>query len=68
MSDSEAAPDEETGTLVVDEDEIVEKENVAGVAYSRDEAKITVRQVPDRPGIAATIFGGLAAQNVTAGV
>jgi aspartate kinase len=61
---TEAAPDEETGTLVVDEDEIVEKENVAGVAYSRDEAKITVRRVPDRPGIAATIFGGLAEQNV----
>lgn len=52
------------GTLVVDEDEIVEKENVSGIAYSRDEAKITVRRVPDRPGIAATIFGALADQNV----
>ena len=52
------------GTLVVDEDEIVEKENVSGIAYSRDEAKITVRRVPDRPGIAAAIFGGLAEQNV----
>ena len=52
------------GTLVVDEDEIVEKENVAGIAYSRDEAKITVRRVPDRPGIAASIFGALSAQNV----
>jgi aspartate kinase len=57
-------PGEETGTLVVDEDEIVEKENVAGIAYSRDEAKITVRRVPDRPGIAATIFGVLSDQNV----
>jgi aspartate kinase len=57
-------PGEETGTLVVDEDEIVEKENVAGIAYSRDEAKITVRHVPDRPGIAATIFGVLSDQNV----
>jgi aspartate kinase len=56
--------DAETGTLVVDEDEIVEKQMVAGIAYSRDDAKITVRQVPDRPGIAATIFGALAAQNV----
>jgi aspartate kinase len=55
--------DDDTGTLVVDEDEIVEKENVAGIAYSRDEAKITVRRVPDRPGIAATIFGALAEQN-----
>jgi aspartate kinase len=52
------------GTLVVDEDEIVEKQNVAGIAYSRDEAKITVRRVPDRPGIAAAIFGELAEQNV----
>ena len=52
------------GTMVVDEDEIVEKENVSGIAYSRDEAKITVRRVPDRPGIAATIFGALADQNV----
>lgn len=48
------------GTLVVDEDEIVEKEIVAGIAYSRDEAKVTVRRVPDRPGIAAAIFGPLA--------
>jgi aspartate kinase len=52
------------GTMVVGEDEIVEKENVSGIAYSRDEAKITVRRVPDRPGIAATIFGALAEQNV----
>jgi aspartate kinase len=52
------------GTLVVDEDEIVEKEVVTGIAYSRDEAKVTVRRVPDRPGIAAAIFGALAAENV----
>jgi aspartate kinase len=52
------------GTMVVDEDEIVEKEIVSGIAYSRDEAKLTVRRVPDRPGIAAAIFGPLAAQNV----
>jgi aspartate kinase len=52
------------GTLVVDEDEIVEKQNVSGIAYSRDEAKITLRRVPDRPGIAATIFGALSEQNV----
>ncbi|MHB1303683.1 MAG: aspartate kinase [Acidiphilium sp.] len=48
------------GTLVVDEDEIVEQEIVAGIAYSRDEAKVTVRRVPDRPGIAAAVFGPLA--------
>jgi len=52
------------GTLVVDEDEIVEQEIVAGIAYSRDEAKITVRRVPDRPGVAAAIFGPLAEANV----
>jgi aspartate kinase len=48
------------GTLVVDEDEIVEKQVVSGIAYSRDEAKITVQKVPDRPGVAAAIFGPLA--------
>jgi aspartate kinase len=48
------------GTLVVDEDEIVEKHIVSGIAYSRDEAKITLVHVPDRPGIAAAIFGPLA--------
>jgi aspartate kinase len=48
------------GTLVVDEDEIVEDQIVSGIAYSRDEAKITLVGVADRPGIAATIFGPLA--------
>jgi aspartate kinase len=52
------------GTLVVDEDEIVEQQTVSGIAYSRDEAKMTVRRVPDRPGIAAAIFGALAEQHV----
>ncbi len=52
------------GTLVVDEDEIVEKHIVSGIAYSRDEAKITLVHVPDRPGIAAAIFGPLAEANV----
>ena len=52
------------GTLVVDEDEIVEQEVVSGIAYSRDEAKITLIDVADRPGIAATIFGPLAEANV----
>jgi aspartate kinase len=48
------------GTLVVDEDEIVEQEMVSGIAYNRDEAKITLTRVPDRPGVAAAIFGPLA--------
>ena len=52
------------GTLVVDEDEIVEKQNVSGIAYSRDDAKITLRRVPDRPGIAAAVFGALSEHNV----
>lgn len=52
------------GTLVVDEDEIVEKQVVSGIAYSRDEAKITLVQVEDRPGVAAGIFGPLADANI----
>jgi aspartate kinase len=64
------------GTLVTDEDEILEKEMVSGIAYSRDEAKITLVRVQDRPGVAAAIFGPLAqaavnvdmiVQNVAAG-
>ncbi len=56
--------EDKPGTLVVDEDEIVEKAMVSGIAYSRDEAKITLRRVPDRPGMAAAIFGPLSAANV----
>ncbi len=52
------------GTLVVDEDEIVEKQVVSGIAYSRDEAKITLLKVADRPGVAAAIFGPLADHSV----
>ena len=52
------------GTLVVDEDEIVEKEIVSGIAYNRDEAKLTLVKVPDRPGVAAAIFGPLSEANV----
>jgi aspartate kinase len=48
------------GTLLCDEDDIVEKKPVTGIAYSRDEAKITLMKIPDRPGIAAAIFGPLA--------
>ncbi|MBP2314195.1 aspartate kinase [Azospirillum soli] len=55
----EAAGSALPGTLVVDEDEIVEKEVVSGIAYSRDEAKITLIGVADRPGVAASIFGPL---------
>ncbi len=48
------------GTLVCDEDEIVENQIVSGIAYAKDEAKVTVRQVADKPGVAAKIFGPLA--------
>src|SRR3546814_3607396 len=48
------------GTLVVDEDEIVEQQVVTGIAYSPDEAKITLVGLPDRPGVAGAIFGSLA--------
>ena len=48
------------GTLLCDEDDIVEKKPVTGIAYSRDEAKITLHRISDQPGIAASIFGPLA--------
>src|SRR3546814_13630568 len=48
------------GTLVGDEDEIVEQQIVTGIAYSPDEAKITLVGVPDRPGVAGAIFPSLA--------
>ena len=56
LSSFEDAP----GTLVVDEDEILEKQVVSGIAYSRDDAKVTLVKVADRPGVAAAIFGPLA--------
>ena len=60
-----ADPDDaNNGTLLVDEDEIVEKEIVTGIAYARDEAKVTLRHVPDRPGVATAVFGPLSAANV----
>jgi len=48
------------GTLLCDEEDIVEKKPVTGIAYSRDEAKITLLKIPDQPGVAAAIFGPLA--------
>jgi len=56
--------DETSGTLVCDEDEIMESKVVSGVAYSRDEAKMTLVTVEDRPGIAAAIFGPLSEAGV----
>jgi aspartate kinase len=52
------------GTIVCDEEEIVEKRVVSGVAYSRDEAKISLFGLPDHPGVSSEIFGRLADANV----
>ena len=57
-------PSASAGTLVCDEEEIMESNVVAGVAYSRDEAKMTLISVADRPGIAAAIFGPLSEAGV----
>ena len=57
-------PSDTAGTLVCDEEEIMESNVVAGVAYSRDEAKMTLISVADRPGIAAAIFGPLSEAGV----
>lgn len=48
------------GTLICDEDEIVEKQTVTGIAYAKDEAQISLRRVADKPGVAAAVFGPLA--------
>ncbi len=56
--------EDKPGSLVVDEDEIMEKPIVSGIAYSRDEAKVTLRRLPDRPGVAGRIFGPLSLANV----
>jgi aspartate kinase len=52
------------GTLICDEDEIMEQQTVTGIAFSRDEAQISVRQVEDKPGVAAAIFIPLAYANI----
>ncbi|HAT84539.1 MAG TPA: aspartate kinase, partial [Rhizobiales bacterium] len=53
-----------SGTLICDEDEIVEKQVVTGIAFSRDEAQISLRRVAGKPGIAAHVFGPLAEANI----
>ncbi len=60
MNDFENPP----GTLICDEEEIVEQETVTGIAYAKDEAQISLRRVADRPGVAAGIFGPLAEANI----
>ena len=53
-----------SGTLICDEGDIVEQQVVTGIAFSKDEAQISVRHVPDKPGVAAAIFGPLADANL----
>jgi len=54
----------EPGTMVVNEDNEMEKQKISGIAYSRDEAKVTLVGLPDKPGIAATIFEALAESHI----
>ncbi len=56
--------DPKPGTLICDEEDIVEQQVVSGIAYSKDEAQITLRDVADKPGIAAAIFVPLADANI----
>lgn len=53
------------GTLVCDEERIVEQHVVSGIAYSRDEAKVSIRRVKDQPGVSAAIFGSLAEADIS---
>ena len=55
---------ENIGTIVCDEDEIVEQQVVSGIAFAKDEAKVTILKVEDKPGVAARIFGPLADANI----
>src|SRR5208337_1246970 len=56
--------DPKLGTLICDEEDIVEQQVVTGIAFSRDEAQITLRRVADKPGVAAAIFVPLADANI----
>ncbi len=56
--------DNPPGTLICDEDEIVEQEVVTGIAYAKDEAQISLRRLADRPGVSAAIFGPLAQAHI----
>ena len=56
--------EDKPGTLLVNEEEIVEQKRITGIAYSRDDARITLTGVPDKPGVAASIFGPLAEANI----
>ena len=53
------------GTIVCEEDKIVEQHVVSGIAYSRDEAKVSIRKVKDQPGVSASVFGPLAEADIS---
>ena len=55
---------QKTGTFIIDEKKLIEKEIVSGVSYSKNESKLTISGIPDRPGISAKIFGLLAKNNI----
>jgi len=57
-----------TGTMVSKEDKTMERAAISGVAYNRDEAKITIRGIPDDPGIAANVFGPVAEEGINVDV
>ena len=56
------------GTLVTEEDETMERAAITGVAYNRDEAKVTIQGIPDHPGIAANVFGSVAGAEINVDV
>lgn len=61
---TETGGDDWPGTLVCDEGEIMEQQVVSSIAYAKDEAKVTLLSVADKPGVAASVFGPLAAANI----
>ena len=63
-ADAQADGDGEPGTLVCDEEDIVEQQVVSGITYSKDEAQISLRRVKDKPGVSAAIFGPLAEADI----
>jgi len=60
----ELADEDWPGTLVCDESQIMEQQVVSSIAYAKDEAKVTLLNVADKPGVAASVFGPLAAANI----
>src|SRR5262249_45481308 len=64
LEDIDPHANQPPGTLICDEEDIVEQQTVTGIAFSKDEAQISVRHVPDKPGVAAAIFGPLAEASI----